>query len=128
MLLPTLWGSFGGLFGTGDAPFFLGLLCGVGIPLAVLLVEPYKRNRNLRFHAFQGLFVSGLIIVYNIVYRILSRSMLTGMTSMTALEILLWVYTALPLILAGLLTLKTFKNQRWVLPILGPIAEQQANK
>jgi uncharacterized membrane protein len=125
----TLLGSGFG-FGMGDLPFFLGLLCGVGIPIVLLVVEPYKRNPNIKFNAFQGLFVSGLVLCLNIVLRILVSIMLSSMSlfMVDVIRIFTWIYAAVPLALCAILALKAFNNQRWVLPIIGPIAQKQAYK
>jgi uncharacterized membrane protein len=109
---------------------FLGLLCGVGIPVALLLVEPYKRNPNIKFNAFQGLFVSGVVLALYIVVRILVSIMLSSMSMfmVDVVRIYMWVYAAAPLVLCAILALKAFNNQRWVLPIVGPMAQKQAYK
>ena len=103
-------------------------------------MDPYKQNRNIKFNAFQGLFVSAAILAFYFVIRILGEVMpisasvnpVTGQVSLgigyQILKILLWIYAAAPLALCAMLSLKAFNNQRWVLPIVGPIAEKQANK
>jgi uncharacterized membrane protein len=127
LVLISLLGSG---IGFGDTSLFLGLLCGVGIPVALLMVEPYKRNPNIKFNAFQGLFVSGLVLCLYIVLRILVSIMLSSMSlfMIDVVRIYMWVYAAVPLALCAILALKAFNNQRWVLPIIGPIAEKQAYK
>ena len=41
-------------------------------PLVFLLMEPYNKNKGIRFHAWQSLFVLGLYIVASIVVNILT--------------------------------------------------------
>jgi uncharacterized membrane protein len=127
-VISLLGAGFG--FGSGDLPFFLGLLCGVGIPVALLLVDPYKQNRNIKFNAFQGLFVSGAVLALNIVLRILVSILLNSpsLFMVDVIRIFAWVYAVAPLALCAILALKAFNNQKWVLPIVGPIAEKQAYK
>jgi len=116
--------------GIGDAPLFLGLLLGVGVPIALLVMEPYKRNPLAKFHAFQGLFVSGAIICLYIIVRIFANMFASSLSMFmfTMFKIIFSIYAILPLIVCGLLTMKAFQNQKWVVPILGPIAEKQAYK
>jgi len=92
------------------------------------MVEPYKRNPNVKFHAFQGLFVSGFVLCLYIVLRILVSIMLSSFSAfmVDVVRIFMWIYAAGPLALCAILSLKAFNNQKWVLPIVGPIAEKQA--
>ena len=93
------------------------------IPAIVFLVlEPYNRNRFIRFHAFQCIFFAvawtALWIVLNIIAHIPVLGWLT---------ILIW-----PLIgLAGfviwiILVLKAYKGDMFKLPVIGDMAEKQA--
>src|SRR5437762_53663 len=48
-----------------------GALCyTVILGIVFLLIEPYKRNKLIRFHAFQALFLCGALIVVNIVFSV----------------------------------------------------------
>ena len=94
------------------------------IPAIIFLVlEPYNRNRFIRFHAFQCIFFAvawcALWIVLNIIVHVPFFGWLT---------ILIW-----PLIsLAGfviwiVLVLKAFQGQMFKLPVIGDMAEKQAS-
>ncbi len=94
------------------------------IPAILFLVlEPYNRSRFIRFHAFQCIFFAvawtALWIALNIIVHIPFLGWLT---------ILIW-----PLIgLAGfiiwiVLLLKAYQGQMWKLPVIGDMAEKQAN-
>ena len=94
------------------------------IPAIVFLVmEPYNRNRFIRFHSFQCIFTAvawtALWIVLGIVVRIPFFGWLT---------FLIW-----PLISLGgfviwlILVLKAYQGQKFKLPVIGDIAEKQAN-
>ena len=91
------------------------------IPAIVfLLVEPYNRNRFVRFHSFQCLFTCGALIVihvglsiigYALPLLILPIYMLLGLA-----ELALWI----------LLVIKAYQHEMFKLPIVGDLAEKQA--
>src|SRR5215467_2473470 len=97
-----------------------GALCYIPIiGLIFLLIEPYNRNRTIRFHAFQSLFLLAAWIVVRIL--------------MVALAQILWslyfLWTLVSLAFAVLwlfLIFKTFSGGKVVLPVIGPLAEKQA--
>jgi uncharacterized membrane protein len=97
-----------------------GALCyTVIIGIVFLLMEPYNRNKLIRFHAFQALFLCGALIVVNIVFSALI-SMMWGLyflfTLLHLAALVLWLF----------LMFKTFSGEKIVLPIIGPLAEKQA--
>lgn len=91
------------------------------IPAIVfLLVEPYNRNRFVRFHSFQCLFTCGALIVIHIGLSIIGYAlpllvlpiyMLLGLA-----ELALWI----------LLVIKAYQHEMFKLPIVGDLAEKQA--
>ncbi len=86
-----------------------------------LLVEPYNRNRFVRFHSFQCLFTCGALIVLQVGLSILSYAMPLIMfpiwTLLGLAEFALWI----------LLVIKAYQHQIFKLPIVGDLAEKQAN-
>ena len=89
------------------------------IGLIFLLIEPYNRNRLIRFHAFQSLFLLAAAIVTNIVISVL--------TSMMWSLYFLWAIIRLAyLVLWLFMMFKTYSGVKVVLPIIGPLAEKQA--
>jgi uncharacterized membrane protein len=94
------------------------------IPAIIFLVmEPYNKNRFIRFHAFQCLFFAvawtALWIVLNIVVHIPFLGWLT---------ILLWPLVGLAgFIIWVILLLKANQGQMYKLPVIGDMAEKQAN-
>jgi uncharacterized membrane protein len=94
------------------------------IPAIIFLVmEPYNKNRFIRFHAFQCLFFAvawtALWIVLNIVVHIPFLGWLT---------ILLWPLVGLAgFIIWVILLLKANQGQMYKLPFIGDMAEKQAN-
>lgn len=85
-----------------------------------LLIEPFNRNRFVRFHAFQCLFSCGALIVLHIVLSVFSHIMpflMFGIWSLLGLaELALWI----------LLVFKAYQHEMFKLPIVGDMAEKQA--
>jgi uncharacterized membrane protein len=88
--------------------------------LVFLLIEPYNRNRTVRFHAFQSLFLLAAAIVLNIVTSVLVEVLGGGLWFLYSLLRLAFAIAWLYLIV------KTFSGAKIVLPIIGPLAEKQA--
>jgi len=91
------------------------------IPAIVfLLVEPYNKNRFVRFHSFQCLFTAGALIVLHIGLSIISYALPLLMVPIFMLlglaELALWI----------LLVIKAYQHQIFKLPIVGDMAEKQA--
>ena len=92
-----------------------------------LVLAPYNQNRNIRFHAFQSIFVWGAGVVAGIALTIVNI-MLSAIPFLGAL-ISVVLYFALVLgglILWLMLMYKAYNKERWVLPVIGPLAEKQA--
>src|SRR6516165_4024927 len=86
-----------------------------------LLIEPYNRNRFIRFHAFQCLFTAAALIVLHIVLSIFGYIvpvLMFGLWGLVGLaELALWI----------LLVVKAYQHEMFKLPIVGDLAEKQAN-
>ncbi len=98
----------------GTLCYVLGFITGI----IFLILEPYNRNKNVRFHAFQSIFLSvGLLalnIVLNILLPLVATLVISPLISLAAF--ILWIF----------LLIKTYQGKKIVLPIIGPLAEQQA--
>ncbi len=103
--------------------YVMGLLTGI----LFLVLEPYNKNKTVRFHAFQSIFfnlaiVAGDIILL-IVFGILVRIPIVG----PMLALVVYPVFGLGVLAAWLfLMYKAYNNQKFVLPIIGPLAEKQA--
>jgi len=96
------------------------------VGLIFLLVEPYSKNKTIKFHALQSLFyciawiaimilfgvvgsmfalVSGLFWFWFMISRLISLALFVGLIIMAV---------------------KAYQRSRFVMPIIGPIAEKQA--
>jgi uncharacterized membrane protein len=92
-------------------------------PIIFLLVEPYNRNRFVRFHSFQSIFFHVAWLILWVALGIFGHIPLLGWAS-----ILLWPLVGLAgFILWLILVFKAYQGQRFKLPFIGDMAEQQAN-
>jgi uncharacterized membrane protein len=95
------------------------------IGLIFLLIEPYNKNKTIKFHAMQSLFYCVAWIAVGIVLGIFSGIMLgVGMFGFWLLinrlvELALFVGLVI-------MAVKAYQGSRFVMPIIGPIAEKQA--
>jgi uncharacterized membrane protein len=102
-----------------------GMLAYVTIIPAIvfLVVAPYNRNRFIRFHAWQCIF---LCIAWTVLWIVLS--IFAHIPFLGWLSILLWPLIGLGgLILWIVLLLKANQGQMFKLPMIGDMAEKQAN-
>lgn len=98
--------------------YALGLITGI----LFLVLAPYNQNRNIRFHAFQSIF-------YNVAYLVvwIGISMIGVVTH--GMTFLLMPLIGLAFFVGWLvLLIKAYQGQKLVLPVIGPMAEQQAGK
>jgi len=98
------------------------------IGIIFLLVEPYNKNRTIRFHAFQSLFYLAGWIVAGIALGICSSIILTIMPyGIWSLWLLLTRLVELALFVGlVMLAVKAYQGQRFEAPIIGPLAAKQA--
>jgi uncharacterized membrane protein len=116
---------------SGVADNIAGLLC--YSPLAVLadiiflLVEPYNRNKFIRFHAFQSLFLVGSMIVLGIGLGILVTVLAVVPVIGWILDILLWLgFVGGSFILFIMMMIKAYQVKTVRLPFIGDLAAKQA--
>ena len=115
----------------GLLAYVLGLITGV----VFLVLEPYNKDKFVRFHAFQSIFFNVLMIGFWIVWTILSMivwaigfrilgygigSLISTIMSLVSLVVFLaflitWVF----------LMFKAYNNQRFELPLIGKLAARQ---
>jgi len=115
----------------GMADNVAGALCylaGFITGILFLVLEPYNKKREIRFHAFQSIFLNIAWIAAWIVsgtFAVVAGTLIPFIGSFIAAAIpslagigflVVWV----------VLMVKTFNGQKWVLPVIGPMAEKQA--
>ena len=96
------------------------------IPAAVfVLIEPFKRNRFVRFHSFQSILLTvatiGVAIAVRILYSVLALIPVLG-------YLLAWLVTGVSLlgcvILWVVLLVKALQGESFRLPLIGSLAEK----
>lgn len=92
--------------------YVLGLITGI----VFLVLQPYNQNRLIRFHAFQSIFLHVACIVIIFVAGIVFRGFLVFLMPIVWLAVFaLWIY----------MIVKAYQGSKVVLPVVGPLAEQQ---
>jgi uncharacterized membrane protein len=116
----------------GLLAYVLGFITGI----VFLVLEPYNKDKFVRFHAFQSIFFNVVMIGFWIVWTILS--MIMGMVGyrllgygIGSLISTLMFLVSLVVFLAFLITwvflmFKAYNNQRFELPLIGKLAARQA--
>ena len=95
-----------------------GLLAYLFVPAIIFLViEPYNRSRFIRFHSFQCIFtVIALMIIHAVLWVIpFVGWMLSGLISLLTIALVI------------ILMIQAYNGKMWKLPVIGDIAEKQAN-
>src|SRR5271157_5858144 len=97
--------------------YVLGLVTGI----LFLVLAPYNQNKTIRFHAFQSIFLNIAWIVFwmviNIVFGALHMWSLLFLSLLVGLAFfILWIY----------MIISAYQGKTVVLPVIGPIARQQA--
>jgi len=110
---------------SGMADNVAGMLAYITIIPAIifLVMEPFNRNRFVRFHSFQCLFFAGALIVLHI-----GLSIFTIVPFLALITFPLHLLVSLGgFILWIVLLLKANQGQMYKLPVIGDLAEKQAN-
>ena len=99
--------------------YVLGFVTGI----IFLVLEPYSRNRAVRVHAFQSIFLNVAVIAVDIVIGIfLSMFGFAGL-----LVGILWPVFGLACIALWIyLILSAYQGKTVLLPVIGPLAQKQA--
>ncbi len=117
---PQPSGSSGGL--APNIAALLGYLIGI-LAIVWLVIEPYKNDRFIRFHAFQALGFFVATIVLSIVATILSvvLMLIHPILSLVVFVIYLAIFAAWVFLMY-----KAYSNEMWKLPVVGNLAEKMA--
>jgi uncharacterized membrane protein len=99
------------------------------IPAVLFLVlEPYNKNRFIRFHAFQCLFLYGAAIACWIALMIVSVVLAFIPIVGHLVSFLLWMALSFGLLIVWIIVMiKAYQGQTYKLPVIGDLAEKQAN-
>ena len=100
------------------------------IPAIVfLVVEPFKKNRFIRFHSFQSIFLTlaavagGLVL--KLVFLVLSLIPLLGHLLLLLISVIVFLGCV---ILWLVLVVKALQGEMFRLPLIGELAQRQASK
>src|ERR1700761_4490420 len=107
----------------GALCYLFGFITGI----LFLVLAPYNQDRNIRFHAFQSIFLSIAWVILSIVITIILipfryipfLGLFIAIVLQSALGLggfILWLY----------MMFKTYNGEKIVLPVVGPIAEKQS--
>jgi uncharacterized membrane protein len=94
------------------------------VGIIFLLIEPYNKNRFIRFHAFQSIFFCVAVIAIEITWMILG-TILAHIIGFLVLPISMVVYLGI-VICWFLLVFKAYSNEEFKLPVIGDLAAKQA--
>jgi len=99
------------------------------IPAIIFLVmEPYNKNRFVRFHAWQNIFFHLAWIVAWIALLIVSAVLAFIPILGHLVAFLLWMALSIGGVVVWIILLmKANQGQMWKLPFIGDLAEKQAN-
>ena len=96
--------------------YALGFITGI----LFLVLEPYNKNRNIRFNAFQAIFMSvAFTILYWLIAFLGAASYGVGLLLLPLVGLgyfILWIF----------MMYKAYNNQPVSLPVIGDIARKQA--
>jgi uncharacterized membrane protein len=93
--------------------YLLGWVTGV----IFLVLAPYNKNKLIRFHAFQSIFLSvGVIIIWWALRIVLPWGVWRLIGLIDLAFFILWVY----------LLVQTYQGKKVVLPVIGDLAAKQA--
>jgi uncharacterized membrane protein len=109
----------------GALAYLVGLITGI----LFLILEPYKRDRFVRFHAFQSIFLNVVLIIFGIVWNnivimgVMSLGFLWTIFGLIGMLVylgffLLWLF----------LMYKAYNNESFKIPVIGDLAAKQAAK
>jgi uncharacterized membrane protein len=103
--------------------YFVWWLTGV----IFLVLEPYNKNPTIRFHAFQSIFLSLAIFALGIVMMIVTTILHFIPVLGTIVALLLYVVFFVVIVGAwAFMMYKAYNKEKFVIPIIGPLAEKQA--
>ena len=102
--------------------YLAGLITGI----LFLVLEPYNKDKTIRFHAFQSIFFNVAVIIFDILVSIVVR-ILFEVPFLGWLAVLVWPLIGLCFFLVWLfLMYKAYNGEKFKLPIIGDLAEKQA--
>ena len=117
--------------GTAMSSNVAGLLCyilGFITGIIFLVIEPYKNDRFVRFHAFQSIFFNVALIVFWIAYTIVATILgFVSLGILAAVMGLLGLLISLAILAYWIfLMYEAYSNKLYKIPFIGDLAAKQA--
>jgi uncharacterized membrane protein len=107
----------------GALCYLFGFITGI----LFLVLAPYNQNREIRFHAFQSIFLNIAWFVLEIVVFIISAILIHIPIIGPLFSGLLYLVLGLGLFILWLyMMFKTYNGEKILLPVIGPMADKQA--
>ena len=108
----------------GTLAYVLGFITGI----IFLVIDPYKNDKFVRFHAIQSIIFSAVLVAFSILWGVLTAMLFTvSFGSMWYMMTMVWMLVRLAFFVVWLfLMYKAYNNERYMLPIIGEIAAKQA--
>jgi uncharacterized membrane protein len=108
----------------GLLTYILGFITGI----IFLVIEPYKRDKFVRFHAFQSIFLSVVWIAFRVLWGTVVMGMIwSPFSGLWALLGLLRMLVSLAFLACVVfLMYKAYNNECFRLPVIGDMAAKQA--
>jgi uncharacterized membrane protein len=107
----------------GALTYVLGFITGI----IFLVIEPYKNDKFVRFHAFQSIFFNAGLIAFWIVWSILAAILGTLTFGVLGLVMAL-IGMVIALVVFGFwifLMYKAYNNEQFMIPFIGELAKKQ---
>ncbi len=102
--------------------YVLGLITGI----VFLVLEPYKRDRFVRFHAMQSILFCAAAIVFSIAWNIVWGILFSISGSLIFIDVPLRLVISLGLFLFWLFVMyQAYSQREYRIPIIGAIAAKQ---
>ena len=94
------------------------------VGIAFLFIAPYNTNKTIRFHAFQSIFFAVAYVV--VVFGLSILLVALALAGVGVLGNLVWLIQLAMFGLWVFLVYKAYNREKFVLPVIGPLAEKQA--
>ena len=104
--------------------YIVGFITGI----IFLVIEPYKRDPYVRFHAFQSIFLSAAYIIVFVIWGMISSALFFASLGVVWQLLLIgWILLRLGFFALWLFMMyKAYSNERFMLPFIGHLAASQA--
>jgi uncharacterized membrane protein len=107
----------------GALCYLFGFITGI----LFLVLAPYNQDRNVRFHAFQSIFLNiGWIVIWMVVFVVTLILRAIPILGAIIAGLLYFAVSIGALIIWLYMMFKTYNGEKIVLPVIGPMAEKQA--